>query len=1089
MPKRNDLQKILLIGAGPVVIGRGTEFDYAGVRACKTLKQAGCEVTVIDSNPAGILTDRGLADQVYIEPLTVDNLEKIITRENPGALLLNYGGRIAFGLGNQLVKSGFLGKHGVQLIGIPENDLDGSQSYRYFRSKITSYNIKIQTGHMVSDHKEGMKIGIEIGFPLAIRSFDSPEGTGTSIAYNQEELDELLPEKFNFSPAAQVLLEESMLGWKEFAVEILRDETDNCIVAGCLEQIDPMGIHSGDSVAVTPPQTLSPAEYHNVITLSENAARAIELVGSAGIKIAQNPADKDFYVFKINRAFTRNTAMIAKATGLQIVDIATKLMVGYHLKELTVRPEITGNQPQADYVAVKLPRFDYQKFPTADHTLNTVMKSTGETMAVGQNFKEAFQKGLRSLEIGMDGFTSGSKDGDDSKLTIQALKEKLANPDPTQFLSLYHALKSGYSIDELNRITKIDAHFLKEFAELVSLEKNLTTYALYNLKPEIFIKAKQWGFSDTQITNLLRTTEAQVREARQKIGITPVYNTIVFDSGDIKDNQALHGINYSTYSHIEISRMNPDGSPSNSASFKPDTRMKVIILGPGPHRIDRGGEFEYSLIHAALALQDMGYESIIINNNPGALSTDPSFSDQLYCEPLTGEELGNIILQEQPLGVVSQFGGLPAAALGYFCEQAGVKILDRQPGPSSETINLDSLQPYLKGVKVSKLPGGTASDPKSAIEIANYIGYPVMISSAVPGSAILPEVAFDAGDVTDYFHRISKLNRDQKSLFTIEKFLEDAIAVEVGCITDGTAVIINGVMEQIEQVGISSEDSALALPPYTLGAELQTDLKTFTTKIALELKTKGLLNLQYVIKHNLIYLRSVSRLINRLVPVIVKATGIDWLKIAIAVFMGKSLKEQGIETEPSWQYSIVKEAVFSFERFPGVDTILGPEIRSTGEVIGIGKDFGLAFIKSQLAAGAKLPTGGTIFLSVKDEDKRAFIPIVKQLAAFGFKILATAETALILSRNNIPCQPVKRVGEGRPNIIDKIKNGEVQWIFNTPADRKARRDESLLRSTAAARNIPIITTVAAAQAVVTGLERYLEGRMEIRELNRFLKPD
>ncbi len=890
--------------------------------------------------------------------------------------------------------------------------------------------------------------------------------------------------KLGCSSATPVLLEVSMLGWKEFAVEILGDEAGNYIVAGCLEQINPMGIHSGDSAAVTPPQTLSAEEYRHIVALSENVARAIELVGSAGLKIAQNPVDKDFYVFKVSRSFTRATATIAKAAGLPVVDIAVKLMIGYKLEELSIPPETTVNQPQTHYTAVKLPRFDHQKFPTADHTLNTIMKSTGETMAAGRNFKEAFQKALRSLDTGMDDFTSNSKDDNETNFTIQTLKEKLANPDPGQCLFLYHALKSNYNIDELHQLTGIDTYFLTEFAELVSLEKNLTTYALYNLDPEIFFKAKQWGFSDTRIADLLRTTEFQVREARQRLGITPVYDTISFYPGDMEDNRVSRGINYSTYSHIESPGMNSAESGSNLASVEPDARRKVIILGPGPNRIDRGGEFEYSVIHAASALQDMGYSSILINNNPEALSTDPAFSDRLYLGPLTGEELGNIILQERPAGIISRFGRLPASALEY-CDQAGVEILDNQPDSTGEIISLDSLQPYLSESKVSKLPGGTASDPISAITIANHTGYPVTISPDASGAVMLPEVAFDSDDIADYFHRISKINRDRKSEFTIAKFPEDALAVEIGCITDGTAVIINGFMEQIEHAGISSEDSALALPPYTLGAGLQADLKAITEKIALELKTKGFLNFQYVVKHNLIYLRSLSRLTNRLTPVIIKATGIDWIKIAVAILMGKSLQEQGIKPESPMEYSVVKEAVFSLERFPGVDTILGPEIRSTGEVIGIGKDFGLAFIKSQLAAGENLPAGGTIFLSIKEEDKRAFIPIVKQLSDLGFKILATDETVPIFSRNNISCQPVKKVGEGRPNILDKIKNGEVQWIINTPAGRKARHDESLLRSIAASKNIPIITTVAAAQAVVTGLESYLEGKMEIRDLTGF----
>ncbi len=1084
--ERHEFQKVLLLSAGAVVIGRSNEFDYASVEACKVLKEEGLQVIVLSNNPATIITDPGLADRIYIEPLTVDTVEKIIIQEKPDTLLLNFGGRIAFDLGNRLAKSGFLEQHGIKLAGIHEKDLDGMESNEYYRERFANHKLKIPAGETVAELKSGLQTALSMGFPVIIRSFSSPEGMGTVIAYNQEELEEFLHDKLAGSADSKVWLEESLLGWKEFAVEILRDNTGACIVPGCLEQIDPMGIHSGDSIAVWPPQTLSTEEYRTIVSLCEKIGREIDLIGNANIKLAQNPVDKEFYVSKINRSFTRSTATFAKATGLPLVEIATKLMLGCRLEEFDCLRRIIEDAIPAGYVAVRFPRFEFAKFPTADNTLNTVMKSIGETIAIGQNFKEAFQKGIRSLDIGLAGFSAeGSGSEDETDLTMQHLRLKLANPHPEQFLSLRQALKMGCSVEEVNQITGIHSHFLKELAELVSLEKHLTTYALYNLKPETLLKAKQWGFSDIQIAGLLRSTEVQVRETRRKMGINPEFSMVQTGMTDISGaKNSLLGYYYSTYNHIVVEKGIFPIPAANSTSPPADSGKKVIIVGPGPNRIDRGGEFEYSLAHATQAIREMGCEAILINNNPGAFSTSPGFYDKLYWEPLSGEELLSIFQKEQPSGVMLQFAGSSVAAAVALHDQSGIKILDNQPGFNEAAINSALLQ-LGTGAKISLLPGITAPDVKSAQEAANTIGFPILAEIVEPVSSILPEIIFNQEDLGEYFRRIFKKNRSLKPIIRLEKFLEDALAVEVSCITDGDRAIITGVMEQIEEAGISSGDSALASPPYTLGQEILADLKEYTRKIVVELKVKGLLNLHYSIKHNHIYLQTVSRSANRLIPGIMKSTGTDWIKVATGIFLGKSLPEQEIVTEKPPLFYFVKEAVFSFERFPGVDAILGPGKRSTGQVIGIGKDFGLAFIKSQLAAGERLPLQGNIFVSIKDENRRAFIPIVRQLVAFGFKISATEDTAQLLSRNGIACETAKRVGEGRPNILDQIKNGGVQWVFNTPAQRTAFGDESLIRSTAVSRGIPIITTIAAAQAVVTGFERYLAGEMEIREISEF----
>lgn len=1077
MPKRNDLHKILVLGAGPVVVGLGMEFDQAGVQACQALKEAGYEVIVADSNPVTVMTDPESAHRTYIEPLTPINIEKIISKEKPDALLLNFGGQTAFDVGNHLVKSGCLAKYELKLIGISDCFLNGAERYKYYQEKLNAFQVKIPTGYIVTDIKEGMNRGIEMGFPIAFRTFNAPAGAGTVIAYNREELEDFLHIELSKTPDKQVLLEESLLGWKEFVFEVLGDSAGQYIIVGSLEKLAPMGVHYGDSIAVTPIQSLSVAEYQRITTICENIARAIQLTGRVNIQVAQNPATGDFNVFGINYGVTKSMALIAKATGIPIAGIAVQLMMGYQLEEIIPCFE----QHSVDYVAVKLPRFDVAKFPTADFTLHTAMKSTGEVMAIGSSFKAALQKALRSLDIDSPGFGANGLEPAEIKLSLQDVKEKLANPNPKIIVYLRYALKLGLSIAELNRLTKMDPYFLTELADLVSLEKNLTTYALYNLTPEIFLKAKQWGFSDGQLAYLLRTTGTQVREAREKKGIYPIFAVIPSRARasevEVGEEQDPAGY-YSFYRQTE--------APVNSNdSTGPDRGKpgKIIIIGPGPNRIDRGGEFDYSLVHASSALREMGYETLIVNNNPGVLATDSRYCNKHYWEPTTCEELQDIILREKPVGVILQFAGQSAPEMVPFFEQMKVPVFD-QPILNIEGVIKPGLFNYQsQEFKIFPLPSGEVLDAKSAFEIGNQIGYPVIIHSQGFNSA---EIAYDAGDISDYFQRVTGLCRDSQPVVWLEKLIEEAIGVEVSCITDGDSALVCAVMEQIEEAAINANDSALALPPYSLGEEILAKIKTYSRKLILELKIKGLVNLQYIIKHHTIYLRTVNRPVTRLIPVLVKATGTDWIKIAMNITMGQSLQELGLESDPVWRYSIVKEAVFSFERFPGVDTILGPETRSTGEVMGLAKDFGLAFIKSQLAAGEKLPVAGTIFLSIKDEDKRPFIPIIKQLVTLGFKILTTEEIAAVLDRNSIPCRPVKKIGEGRPNILDHMKNGAVQWIFNTPAGRKARREESLIRSTAAARGIPIVTTVAAAQAVVTGIENYLEGKMEPIEIREFI---
>lgn len=1066
MPKRDDLHKIMVLGAGPVVVGGGTEFDYAGVQACRALKEEGYEIIAVNSNPASVMTDPDSAHRIYIEPLNPVNVEKIISREQPDALLLNFGGQSAFDVGNHLVKSGFLTQYSLKLIGLNQGFLNGAERYQYFREKLTAFQIKIPAGSIVQDIKEGMCRGNEMGFPVAFRTFNAAAGSGTTIAYNREELEDLLQIELSKSPDQQVLLEESLLGWKEFAFEVLGDVSGRYMIVGSVEKLAPMGVHYGNSIAVSPVQSLSAVDYQRIGAICENIARAIQLTGRINIQAAQNTSTGEFCIFGINFTAVQSMAMIAKATGIPIAGIAAKLMVGYHLNE--IMPDF--QQHPVEYVAVKIPRFDVAKFPAACFDLETSIKSSGEVMAIASNFKAALQKGLRSLETGSPGFGADSREPAELKLTLQDVKEKLANFRPDNLVYLRYAIKMGVSIAELNRLTRIDPYFLIELADLVSLEKSLTTYALYNLTAEIFLKAKQWGFSDGQLAYLLRSSEAQVREAREKLGIFPVFTPVPSPAGEDRNMGGL----YSDYRQIEVKAGNTHG-----VVLEKGQQEKILLIGPGANRIDRGSEYDYLLVHASLALQEMGYETLIVNNNPGALSTDPCYSTRQYWEPTVCDELQDIILRENPAGVILQFAGQFAFNMAGFFEQMKVPVLDKS---SLFDEGIFKINDQTQEFKITQLPCGEAADAKSAYGICNQIGYPVIIRSEGFEAA---EIAFDAGDISDYFQNMGGSCLVGNSAVCLEKLIEGAIGVEVICITDGESVTVCAVMEQIEEPAINVNDSALALPPYSLGEEILANIKAHSKKLVLDLKTKGLVNLRYIIKHHTIFLRAVNRPVTRLIPVLMKAAGTDWMEAAMKVTMGQSLKEVGLENDPAWRHSIVKEAVFSFDRFPGVDTILGPETRSTGEVMGLAGDFGLAFIKAQLAAGERLPVAGTIFVSIKDEDKRAFIPIIKQLVALGFKIMTTEEFAAVLDRNSIPCRAVKKIGEGRPNILDHIKNDSVQWIFNTPAGRKARRDESLIRSTAVVRGIPIVTTVAAAQAVVTGIERYLEGKMEPVEIREF----
>ncbi|HEX3043922.1 MAG TPA: hypothetical protein VHY08_04135 [Bacillota bacterium] len=1001
MAKRTDIRKILMIGSGPVTIGRGSEYDLAGVEACRALREEGYTVVVANSNPVALLSDPEAAERTYLEPLNVAYLERIIRREKPEALLLGFGGPTALALGRDLAQSGLFDELKIEILGTTVAQINRLDHYLDFQEIMMEIGVKTPTGMLTGMMHEGIMMGLGMGFPMAIRSCNLLFGNGVMVAFNQEELAEYLETGLAGSPSRQVILQESLLGWKGFEFELLRDQAGSCVNVGSLEQVNPAGIHPGDSLMVTPAVSLSKTEYQEITGLCQKAIAALGLVGSINLRFALNPVSREIRLLKITPGLGRSAALVARATGLPLAAIAAKLQLGVELQELSLGGDLTA----PDYITVRLPRFDQDKFPTADPVLNTKMKSVGEVMAVGRNFKEAFQKGLRGLATGRPGFGGAGVEGDEPQLTAPQVKEKLANPTPDFYSDLYTAFKMGIPLEEISFLTKIDSWFLKECADLKSYEKKLTTYALYNLTPEVIQTAKEWGFSNKQLAEVLRVTETQVRETLQKQEIKPVFQPLGVSL--VPGTLASYFVTYDGARSAGIPGVSryPGDAPLPGDS----NREKILLIGSGPHRIGRGAEMDYWLDHAAQGLIECGYEAVIIHNNPVTPLRDRN-GVRLYPEPVTGEAILDIIDREKPCGVILQGGGKAVSNLEPVFKQANLTILD----------------PWVDEVSGVSIPS-KQNDP-------------------------------------------------------VQKPPEDAVGAEVICIADGKSVIVCGVIEQIERAGIHSGDCAMALPPYTLEAGIVTALKEKSLQLVRESGVKGLITLRYAVEPRKYYLLRFHPRFTRNIPALSKVTGIDWVRVAVKTILGITLSEQGINAEPVLPYHLAKEAVFSFQRFRGVDTLLGPQMRATGMVAGIGRDFGSAFIKSQLAAGEKIPTDGRIFLSFRDEEKRDFTAIARQLTNFGFKILAAGETYNLFQRSQVPCERVANPGEGRPNILDKIKNGEIQWIISTPSASKTRPAESMIRGVAMNRGIPIITTLAGAQAIVLGLEQYLKKEFTVRAI-------
>ena len=1086
MPKRKDIHKILMIGSGPIVIGQACEFDYSGSQACKALKEEGYFIILVNSNPATIMTDPNMADVTYIEPLTIEAVTEIIKKERPDAILPTLGGQTGLNLAYFLMKEGVLKKYGVESIGADVSAISRAEDRELFKKAMQEIGISTPKSGIARSVEEGMKIGLDIGFPLILRPAYTMGGSGGAIAYNKEELEISLTKGLDMSPVHQILVEQSVLGWKEIEFEVMRDCADNVIMITSMENVDSMGIHTGDSIVVAPSQTLTAEEYTQFVNLSKKIIRKIGITGGgANIQFAQNPDNGRIVIIEVNPRLSRSSALASKATGFPIARVATKLAVGLTLPE--VLNEITGKttaffEPTVDYCVFKICRFTFEKFHGTSRVLNTSMKAVGEAMSIGRNFKEALQKGIRSTEAKRFGFGSDGHDKitDDvlktpSSDVINEIKEKIRIPNDDRLFYIRYALKIGLSNEEIYGLSRIDRWFIDNLKELVETEEELKRFrnkdrkAEIKIPEELLLKAKKFGFSDTQIAFLINSTENKVREKRAKEKIAPAYKLVDTCGGEFKAKRPYY---YSTY--------------ETKNETTPSEKKKVLILGGGPNRIGQGIEFDYCCCHASYALKEEGYESIMINCNPETVSTDYDTSDKLYFEPLTVEDVLNIVDVEKPIGAIVQFGGQTPLNISGPLYKAGLNILGTSPDSIDIAEDRKRFQQMLKKLKLVQPDNGTATSFDEAKIVAEKIGYPVVVRPSFVLGGRAMEIVYDEKSLCDYMEKAVEASPERPIL--IDKFLEDAIEIDVDAIADGETCVIGGILEHIEEAGIHSGDSAMVLPTHTLGKDIIETVKKNTYAMAKELNVKGLMNIQYAVKNNIVYILEVNPRASRTVPFVSKAIGVPLAKLATKIMLGKTLKELGFTKEKTIDYVTVKESVFPFIRFPGVDAILGPEMKSTGEVMGIDTTFGSAYAKSQIAAGQKLPTKGNVFISVRNQDKRNIIFIAKKLADLGFKIVATSGTAEALKSNDIDVQILPKLHEGRPNALDLLKDGKISLVINTPSGRTTKEDEMKIRSLAILYNIPLITTISGAQASVNGIENLVKKpKMSVKSLQEYHK--
>jgi len=1075
MPKRTDIHKILIIGSGPIVIGQACEFDYSGTQACKSLMEEGYEVVLINSNPATIMTDPETAHRTYIEPIRPEIVSKVIERERPDAVLPTLGGQTGLNTAVKVAETGLFDRLGIEVIGASIPVILKAEDREQFRDAMTRIGLRVPENEIVRTMDQARAAAEKIGYPLILRPSFTLGGIGGGIAFNREEMERLARSGLEASMITEIIVEESLIGWKEYELEVMRDFKDNVVIICSIENLDPMGVHTGDSITVAPVQTLTDREYQVMRDASIDIIREIGVeTGGSNIQFAVHPQTGEMVVIEMNPRVSRSSALASKATGFPIAKIASKLAVGYTLDEIAndiTRETLASFEPTIDYCVVKVPRWTFEKFPGSEDRLTTAMKSVGETMAIGRTFKEALQKAVRSLEIGRFGLGADRPAPRPPLPDVREIEEKLVNPNSRRLFYLYQALEAGLSIERLHELTWIDPWFLHHIQRIHLLERELSAagergVTAFREDPDLLRLAKEYGFSDVNLGVLAGCSEQEVREARKEAGVEPVYKLVDTCAAEF---EAYTPYFYSTY--------------EQENEIRTSERRKVVILGGGPNRIGQGIEFDYCCVQASFALREMGIESIMVNSNPETVSTDYDTSDKLYFEPLTREDVLHIIEQEKPEGVIVQFGGQTPLNLAVPLEQAGVRILGTSPDSIDRAEDRERFQALLHKLGILQPENRIAFREEDAVRLADEIGYPVVVRPSFVLGGRAMEIVYDQKDLEAYIRTAVDVSPGKPVL--LDRFLDHAVEIDVDAISDGEETIIGGIMEHIEEAGIHSGDSACVIPPPSLRPEILDKIKEHTRALAGELGVVGLMNIQYAVKDDTIYVIEVNPRGSRTIPFVSKATGVSLARLATKVIMGMTLKELGLTGEVIPDHVSVKESVFPFNRFPGVDTLLGPEMKSTGEVMGIDRTFGLAFAKSQMAAGQSLPLEGTVFVSVRDQDKPALLETARLLSDLGFRIVATRGTSHFLSGQGVSNDCVNKVREGRPHVVDMIKNGEIHLVMNTVSGKKTVSESSSIRIAALALNIPYTTTLAGARATAQAIQALKEGEVDVKTIQEY----